>query len=83
MYRHRRSGSVPGFGVTSYKAQDNDAFGSGTRGNSFGHQGKASLTDTDGNDWSYKWKFHINDRCYAPADGPPACLENPGTLTAK
>lgn len=70
-------------GSTSYKSQDNDAFGTTNRGNSFGHQGKASLTDSDGNDWSYKWKFHVNNRCYAPEFGPPACLRTPGTLTAK
>ena len=70
-------------GSTSYKGQDNDVFGSRTRGNSFGNQGKASLTDTGGNDWSYKWKFHLNYSCHVPEFGPPACLSEPGTLTAK
>lgn len=70
-------------GTVSFQANDNDVFASGTRGNSFGDQGKGEVTDVDGNDYSYSWKFHVNDRCYEPEDGPPACLIDMATLKAK
>jgi hypothetical protein len=76
-------GSLFATGRTSYHANDNDFFGSGTRGNSFGDRGKANLVDADGNEYNYSWRFHTNSKCYAPDDGPPACLSDVGTLTAK
>ncbi len=69
-------------GTTSYHANGNDLFGSETRGNAFGDRGTASLTDADGNPYTYSWRFHVNSRCYTPEDGPPACLVDVGTLTA-
>ncbi len=71
-----------GTGTTSYKAHDNDFFGSGTRGNTFGDQGEGNISGSEGS-FSYKWKFHFNNRCYAPMDGPPVCLLDRGTLKAK
>jgi hypothetical protein len=76
-------GSFFATGTTSYKSIDNDVFGSGTRGNSWGDQGKADLTAENGAEYSYKWKFHINSACYAPMDGPPSCLIESWSLTAK
>lgn len=73
-------GSFFAAGTVSFQSNDNDLFGSGTRGNSFGDQGKGDVTDADGNEYSYSWKFHINDRCYEPDDGPPACLIDTATL---
>lgn len=70
-------------GTTSYKSLDNDVFFSGTRGNSFGDQGKAHITDTGGTEYTYKFKFHINSSCYAPMDGPPSCLIEHRSLKAK
>jgi hypothetical protein len=63
-------------GTTTYQRQDNDLFGSGTRGNSFGDRGQAVL---DGGG-SYEWRFHLNNRCYAPEGGPPTCLLEVGNL---
>lgn len=59
---------------------DNDLFGSGTRGNAFGNRGTGHLTDGDGQSYTYSWRFHVNSRCYAPQDGPPACLLEENTL---
>ena len=63
-------------GTTTYQAQDNDLFGTGTRGNAFGNRGRAEL----GGGGSYTWRFHVNSRCYAPEEGPPACLLDVGEL---
>jgi len=68
-------------GTTSYHANDNDLFGTGTRGNSFGNRGSASLTGADGTPYTYSWRFHVNSECYTPEGGPPACLMDVGTLT--
>lgn len=76
-------GSFFASGTTSYKGNDNDLFGSDTRGNAFGDQGKADVTDGEGNDYRYSWKFHINSKCYAPEDGPPACLIQRSKLQAR
>jgi hypothetical protein len=70
-------------GTTSFKSNDNDLFGSGTRGNAFGDQGRAEVMDGAGNYYDYSWKFHLNSRCYAPEDGPPACLIEAASLEAK
>ncbi len=69
-------------GTTSFHSNDNDVDFSGTRSNAFGDWGTASLTDRDGNPYSYSWHFHVNSRCYAPEGSPPACLIEMGTLTA-
>ena len=53
---------------------DNDLFGSGTRGNAFGNRGMVNIVDEDGNRLRYSWRFHVNSRCHAPEDGQPACL---------
>lgn len=62
-----------GSGTARFIGNDNDLFGSGTRGNAFGDRGIAKLVDEDGNRLRYSWIFHINSRCHGP-DGFPACL---------
>jgi hypothetical protein len=68
------------WGTAEFQANDNDLFGSDTRGNAFGHRGQAALTDDAGNAYRYAWLFHLNSRCYAPEDGPPTCLLEFATL---
>ncbi len=63
-----------GSGTARFIANDNDLFGSGTRGNAFGDRGVITVQDDEGNASRYSWLFHVNSRCYAPEDGPPACL---------
>lgn len=70
-------------GTGSFHGKDNDLEGTGTRGNAFGDQGRASVTDGSGNGYQYSWLFRLNDRCYAPDDGPPACLLDTSTLRAR
>lgn len=70
-------------GTTSYQGNDNDLFGSGTRGNAFGDHGTASLTDDAGGEWTYEWRFHLNSKCHADEFGPPACLTDVATLTPR
>lgn len=70
-------------GTASMRAHDNDLFGSGTRGNAFGDFFKADVVAADGTEYSYSHRFHVNDRCYQPEDGPPACLIETSTLRAK
>lgn len=70
-------------GTGSFHGKDNDFDGTGTRGNAFGDQGRATVTDDGGNSYQYSWLFRINDRCYAPEDGPPACLMDTATLRAR
>lgn len=61
-------------GTAQFRYNDNDLFASGTRGNAFGDHGHAVLTTADGDTLHAHWRFHVSDRCYAPDDGPPACL---------
>ena len=61
-------------GTASFKAKDNDIFGTGTRGNAFGDRTTAQLTGSDGEAYSYSSIFRLNDRCTAPEFGPPSCL---------
>lgn len=68
-------------GTANWKGNDNDVFGSETRGNSFGDGIKAVVTDSAGNDYRYTSTFHVNNRCHAPEFAPPACLRDAGTLT--
>ena len=63
-----------GSGTARFIGNDNDLFGSGTRGNAFGDRGIARLVDEDGNRLRYAWKFHVNSRCHAGPEGFPACL---------
>jgi hypothetical protein len=63
-----------GSGTARFIGNDNDLFGSGTRGNAFGDRGIATLVDEDGNRLRYSWKFHVNSRCHAGPEGFPACL---------
>jgi hypothetical protein len=63
-----------GVGTVSYHGNDNDLFGSGTRGNAFGDRGQAVLVGDDGGSLRYSWLFHTNSRCFAPDGGPPSCL---------
>lgn len=69
-------------GTVAFRSNDNDVFGSGTRGNAFGDRGIASLESDDGTAYRYSWLFHVNSRCYSPDDGPPACLVETSSLRA-
>ena len=68
-----------GSGTARFMGNDNDLFGSGTRGNAFGDRGIARLLDEDGNRLRYSWKFHINSRCHAP-EGFAACFIQTSSL---
>jgi hypothetical protein len=70
-------------GKSSFHGKDNDFEGTGTRGNAFGDQGKANVTGNGGSKYRYSWLFRLNDRCYVPDDGPPACLLDSSTLRAR
>lgn len=61
-------------GTASFRINDNDLDSSGTRGNAFGDRLHATLTTADGSTLRIHARFHLNDRCYALADQPPACL---------
>ena len=72
-----------GTGTAGFIANDNDLFGSGTRGNAFGDRGVANIEDDEGNRFRYSWLFHVNSECFAPEDGPPACLIEDSSLQAR
>ena len=61
-------------GTANVGSRDNDAFGSDTRGNSFGNRVNAKLKASDGESIIYRSQFHLNSRCNEPKDGPPSCL---------
>jgi hypothetical protein len=61
-------------GTGMSRQNDNDLFGSGTRGNSFGGHLVASLRTADGNNFQYHSRFHVNSRCHGGESEPPACL---------
>ncbi len=63
-----------GSGAARFIANDNDLFGTDTRGNAFGDRGVIDFVDDAGDSFRYSWAFHINSRCFASEDGPPACL---------
>lgn len=63
-----------GAGTASFIINDNDLFGTGTRGNAFGDRGVINLVDDDGNAVRYTWKFHVNSRCHFDEEEGPACL---------
>jgi hypothetical protein len=65
--------STPWVGTARVQGNDNDVFVSETRGNSWGDSGRATVF-RNGKKAVYSWRFHLNDRCYVPEDGPPACL---------
>lgn len=70
-------------GASTLQGHDNDFDFSGTRGNSFGERGRASVMDDNGADWAYSWKLNLNSKCYTPDDGPPSCLLETATLAAR
>lgn len=61
-------------GTGMARSNDNDLFGSDTRGNSFGNHLVANLRTADGKKFTYHSRFHLNSRCHAGEDGPPSCL---------
>jgi hypothetical protein len=60
-------------GTGMARQNDNDLFGSGTRGNSFRNHLVASLRTADGNKFQYHSRFHVNSRCHCGESEPPAC----------
>ena len=72
---------TPLVGTADWSSNDNDVFVSGTRGNSFGDRGTIVGRDANGKPFKYSWRFHLNDRCYTPEDGPPACLIETSSFT--
>lgn len=58
----------PLVGTGSFMNNDNDLFGSGTRGNAFGGWGRIRAEGR-----TYSWRFHTNSRCYVPDEEPPRC----------
>lgn len=69
------------WGTAAWQGNDNDVFGTGTRGNAFGDRGRADLVDPDGTEWDYSWLFHVNSQCAAPG-GWPSCLVERARLSA-
>jgi hypothetical protein len=69
-----------GTGTATFSNNDNDLFGSGTRGNAFWSSGLAFLTDEAGHALKYSFRFHLDSRCHATATGEPACLIDRSTL---
>ena len=67
-------------GTATLMNNDNDLFGSGTRGNAFGNQGLAFLEGEDGTLYKYSFRFHVNSACHTTADGEPACVIDSSTL---
>jgi hypothetical protein len=67
-------------GTSRYQGNNNDLFGSDTRGHAFGERGVASLTGADGESYTYTHRFHLNSRCYVPEFGPEACLLDSASL---
>ena len=45
--------------LSSYTGTDNDLFGDGIGGNSFGDTGSGMVTDGDGANWAFSWKFRV------------------------
>ena len=64
-----------GTGTAEINANDNDLFGSGTRGNAFGDRGVINLLDEDGNTLRYSWLFHVNSQCHFFGDEPNCVVE--------
>jgi hypothetical protein len=63
-----------GTGTAKFRANDNDLFGSGTRGNAFGDRGLITLVDEDGDTLRYSWMFHVNSQCHFDEEAGPMCL---------
>ena len=70
-------------GSADLKAKSNDVEFSGTRGVAFGDRTTAVVTDQDGNEYSYRNVFRLNDQCNGPDFAPPACLVDNSKLRAK
>ncbi len=65
--------ATPWTGTGSFHGNDNDVEVSETRGNAFGDWISMRLS-RNGDRARYQSRFHLNDRCYMPDDGPPRCL---------
>ena len=65
--------ATPWTGTGSFRGNDNDLEFSETRGNAFGERISMRLS-RNGDRARYQSRFHLNDRCYMPEDGPPRCL---------
>jgi hypothetical protein len=61
-------------GTGMARSNDNDLFGSGTRGNSFGNHIVANLLTADGENLKYHSRFHVNSKCQGGEFEPPSCL---------
>lgn len=68
-------------GTARYRATNNDITESGTRALAVGERGRAIVEDSDGQEYRYEWRFHVNSRCSAPPMAPPRCLTSSATLT--
>lgn len=69
------SGAAPwATGTARFNAKSNDVDQSGTRGRAFGDRTTAQVFDQDGNEYSYRNVFRLNDQCKAPEFAPPTCL---------
>lgn len=61
-------------GTGMARSNDNDLFGSGTRGNAFGNHLVANLRTADGKKFKYHSRFHLNSNCHGGEFAPPSCL---------
>jgi hypothetical protein len=61
-------------GTSTASSNDNNLMDSPSRNTSFGNHLRAKLTDAEGNNFTYDSRFHLNFRCNAPEEAPPACL---------
>lgn len=68
-----RKSATPWTGTARVQGNDNDVLVSETRGNDFSDSGRVSVSRY-GKRAVSSWRFHVNDRCYQPEDGAPACL---------
>lgn len=69
-------------GTALHRANDNDIVDSGTRARAVSERGHALVEDTEGQQYSYEWRFHVNSRCPAAPMAPPRCLTSSASLTA-
>jgi hypothetical protein len=65
--------ATPWTGKGSFRGNDNDLDVSESRGNAFGERISMRVS-RNGHHGRYEMRFHVNDRCYMPDDGPPRCL---------
>ncbi len=69
-------------GLADFKAKSNDVEFTGTRGVAFGDRTTAHVVDQEGNEYSYRNVFRLNEQCHAPEFAPPACLVDNSKLRA-